>query len=70
MVELQTLISNANYLYFSSTNLAVYKVSEYRAIPCVIVIVDGVVTYVGGPYKEFLAALEAAVEEPLSAKEE
>jgi len=45
-------------------------VSEYRAIPCVIVVVDGVVTYVGGPYKEFLAALEAAVEEPLSAKEE
>lgn len=70
MVELETLISNDNYLYFSSANLAVYKVSEYRAIPCVIVIVDGVVTFVGGPYKEFLAALEAAVEEPLSSKEE
>ncbi|KAG0316604.1 hypothetical protein BGZ97_006611 [Linnemannia gamsii] len=48
----------------------VYKVSEYRAIPCVIVIVEGVVTYVGGPYKEFLAALEVALDEPVAAKEE
>ncbi|KAG0275402.1 hypothetical protein BGZ95_008837 [Linnemannia exigua] len=40
----------------------VYKLAEYKAIPCVILIVDGVVTYVGGPYEEFVAALEAAVE--------
>ncbi|KAK3847683.1 MAG: thioredoxin-like protein [Linnemannia gamsii] len=47
----------------------VYKPSGYKAIPCVILIVDGVVTYVGGPYEEFIAALEAAVE-PVPAKEE
>lgn len=47
-----------------------YKVSEYRAIPCVIVVVEGVVTYVGGPYKEFLAALQVALGELVAAKEE
>ncbi|KAF9416376.1 hypothetical protein BGZ94_010237 [Podila epigama] len=41
---------------------AVYIESEYRAIPCVIVIVDGVVTFVGPPKNEFKAALEAALQ--------
>ncbi|KAF9127575.1 hypothetical protein BGW39_005776 [Mortierella sp. 14UC] len=40
----------------------VFKPSEYKGIPCVIVIVEGVVTYVGGPQKDFIAALEAGVE--------
>ncbi|KAF9092163.1 hypothetical protein BGX23_004563 [Mortierella sp. AD031] len=47
----------------------VYKLSEYRAIPCVIVLVEGVVTYVGSPSEDFVRALEKSLE-PVAAKEE
>ncbi|KAG0300313.1 hypothetical protein BGZ98_009274 [Dissophora globulifera] len=48
---------------------SVYKKSEYRAIPCVIVVVDGVVLFVGEPGNEFKAVLEEALA-VVAAKEE
>ncbi|KAF9964578.1 hypothetical protein BGZ70_006250 [Mortierella alpina] len=48
---------------------SVYKAAEYKAIPCVIVVVNGIVTFVGPPQEAFKAALEKAVEE-VPAKEE
>ncbi|KAF9175936.1 hypothetical protein BGX21_008346 [Mortierella sp. AD011] len=48
---------------------SVYKKTEYRAIPCVIVVVGGVVTYVGCPDENFKNALEVALA-PITAKEE
>ncbi|KAF9962127.1 hypothetical protein BGZ72_010047 [Mortierella alpina] len=48
---------------------SVYKKAEYKAIPCVIVVVRGIVTFVGPPQEDFKAALEKALEE-VPAKEE
>ncbi|KAF9361568.1 hypothetical protein BGX26_001573 [Mortierella sp. AD094] len=48
---------------------SVYAKTEYRAIPCVVLVVDGVVTYVGPPREDFKAALEVALA-PITAKEE
>ncbi|KAF9930990.1 hypothetical protein FBU30_010995 [Linnemannia zychae] len=49
----------------------VYIESGYRAIPCVILIVDNVVTFVGSPRENFETALEAAIaEQSHSTKEE
>ncbi|KAF9212126.1 hypothetical protein BGZ59_007179 [Podila verticillata] len=39
----------------------VYKACGYRAIPCAVMLVDGVVTYVGSPLLTFRSALEAAI---------
>lgn len=41
--------------------LAVFKKTEYKAIPCLIVTLDGEVKYVGSESKGFRAALEEAV---------
>jgi len=48
----------------------VYKRAEYKAIPCVILVVEGVVTYVGSPYNDFVAALEKSLEELVPANED
>lgn len=40
---------------------AVYVKSGYQAIPCVIIVVDGVVTFVGPPQEDFKAALNEAL---------
>ncbi|KAF9272907.1 alpha 1,2-mannosyltransferase 2.4.1 [Mortierella alpina] len=48
---------------------SVYKKTEYKAIPCVIVVVNGTVTFVGPPQEAFKAALEKALVE-VPAKEE
>ncbi|KAF9436100.1 hypothetical protein BGZ76_004809 [Entomortierella beljakovae] len=44
----------------------IYRETGYRAIPCVVLVVDGVVTYVGTPREQFKAALAQAT----AAKEE
>jgi len=49
--------------------IAVYKKTEYKAIPCVIVVANGIVTFVGPPQEAFKVALEKAVEE-IPTKEE
>ncbi|GJJ79126.1 hypothetical protein EMPS_11485 [Entomortierella parvispora] len=41
----------------------VYKTCEYKAIPCVVLLVDNVVTYVGNPREPFIAALELALKQ-------
>ena len=38
--------------------LEVFKKTEYKAIPCVIVLVDGEITYAGSPREEFEKALD------------
>ncbi|KAF9575612.1 hypothetical protein EC968_002548 [Mortierella alpina] len=48
---------------------SVYKTTEYQAIPCVIVVANGVVTFAGPPQEAFKAALERALED-VPAKEE
>ncbi|KAG0300311.1 hypothetical protein BGZ98_009272 [Dissophora globulifera] len=50
----------------------VYNPGQYRGIPCVILIVDGVVQYVGSPQETFRPTLEEALEavEASSAREE
>ncbi|KAF9436102.1 hypothetical protein BGZ76_004811 [Entomortierella beljakovae] len=40
----------------------VYNPSGYRGIPCVIMLVDGVVNYVGSPQENFRQILEQAIE--------
>ncbi|KAF8922746.1 hypothetical protein BGZ58_003837 [Dissophora ornata] len=40
---------------------SVYKKAGYKAIPCVILVVDGLVTYVGSPRDDFKVALEEAL---------
>ncbi|KAF9399151.1 hypothetical protein BGZ94_005803, partial [Podila epigama] len=40
----------------------VYKLTEYKAIPCLIVTLDGAVKYVGPESKSFLSAFKAAVD--------
>ncbi|KAG0264846.1 hypothetical protein BG011_005969 [Mortierella polycephala] len=40
---------------------SVYLKTGYKAIPCVIVVVDGVMTFVGPPQEAFKAALEEAL---------
>ncbi|KAF9210014.1 hypothetical protein BGZ49_008512 [Haplosporangium sp. Z 27] len=40
----------------------VYNPGAYRGIPCVILLVDGVVTYVGSPQENFRPTLEKALE--------
>lgn len=54
---------NKIYFFFLLSHffVAVYKVCEYKAIPCVILLVDGIVSYVGSPRDEFKAALEVAL---------
>ncbi|KAF9398515.1 hypothetical protein BGZ94_005981 [Podila epigama] len=39
----------------------VYKASGYRAIPCAVMLVDGIVKYVGSPLLTFRSVLEEAV---------
>ncbi|KAG0369836.1 thioredoxin-like protein [Gamsiella multidivaricata] len=41
---------------------SVYKPSGYRAIPCAVLLVDGIVVYVGSPLKTFRSVLEEALE--------
>ncbi|KAG0002610.1 hypothetical protein BGZ80_000125 [Entomortierella chlamydospora] len=41
---------------------AVYKPSGYRGIPCAVVLVDGVVVFVGSPLSDFRPVLEQALE--------
>ncbi|KAF9272091.1 hypothetical protein BGZ68_002712 [Mortierella alpina] len=41
---------------------AVYKPSGYRAIPCAVLLVDGLVVYVGSPLENFKPVLEQAME--------
>ncbi|KAF9362059.1 hypothetical protein BGX34_006719 [Mortierella sp. NVP85] len=45
----------------SHASEAIYIKSEYMAIPCVVILVDGVVTFVGPPRVEFKAALNEAL---------
>ncbi|KAG0216530.1 hypothetical protein BGX28_000044 [Mortierella sp. GBA30] len=40
---------------------SVYKKSEYRAIPCVVLVVDGLVSFVGAPQDDFKTVLEEAL---------
>ncbi|KAF9579864.1 hypothetical protein BGW38_003704 [Lunasporangiospora selenospora] len=40
---------------------SVYSKTGYAAIPCVIVLLDGVVTFVGPPEEEFVTALDGAL---------
>ncbi|KAI1300747.1 hypothetical protein EDD11_005948 [Mortierella claussenii] len=47
---------------------AIYKVAGYRAIPCAVLLVDGVVVYVGSPLGSFKSVLEQAVESIFSAR--
>lgn len=42
--------------------IAVYKPSGYRGIPCAVLLVDGVVEYVGTPLETFRSVLEQVVE--------
>ncbi|KAG0345045.1 hypothetical protein BG004_004005 [Podila humilis] len=49
---------------------SVYMKTGYRAIPGLIVTVDGVVTYVGGETKEFREAFENAVKATSTVREE
>jgi hypothetical protein len=46
------------YPYFIIHKLAVYNPGGYRGIPCVILLVDGIVTYVGSPQENFRPILE------------
>ncbi|KAI8345712.1 hypothetical protein B0O80DRAFT_472160 [Mortierella sp. GBAus27b] len=46
---------------------AVYKPSGYRGIPCAVLLVDGIVEYVGTPLETFRSVLEQAVEAVSSA---
>jgi hypothetical protein len=48
-------------VWFGGTLIAVYVKSGYQAIPCVIIVVDGVVTFVGPPQEDFKAALNEAL---------
>ncbi|KAG0045668.1 hypothetical protein BGZ83_009099 [Gryganskiella cystojenkinii] len=48
---------------------AIYKPSEYKAVPCVVLLVDGVVSYAGPPHSGFTPALAVALEQ-VPAKEE
>ncbi|KAF9984275.1 hypothetical protein BGZ65_000726 [Modicella reniformis] len=41
---------------------AVYKPSGYRGIPCAVLLVDGIVAYVGSPLESFRSVLEQALE--------
>ncbi|KAG0244499.1 hypothetical protein BG011_002970 [Mortierella polycephala] len=40
----------------------VYKPSGYRGIPCAVMLIDGVVAYVGSPLETFKSVLEQALE--------
>ncbi|KAI1319446.1 hypothetical protein EDD11_004023 [Mortierella claussenii] len=40
---------------------SIYKPSGYRAVPCVVVVVDGLVTFVGSPNADFKTELEKAL---------
>ncbi|KAF9400977.1 hypothetical protein BGZ94_005344 [Podila epigama] len=40
----------------------IYKATEYRGIPCTILVTDGVVTYVGAPEEQFRLSLDEAIE--------
>lgn len=42
--------------------LAVYKATAYRGIPCVVLVIDGLVTYVGAPQEQFRLTLDEAIE--------
>lgn len=42
--------------------LAVYNPGGYRGIPCVILLVDGIVTYVGSPQEDFRQVLEETLD--------
>jgi len=45
-----------------SSCLAVYKATAYRGIPCVVLVIDGLVTYVGAPQEQFRLTLDEAIE--------
>ncbi|KAG0028262.1 hypothetical protein BGZ82_008527 [Podila clonocystis] len=49
----------------------VYKATAYRGIPCVVLVIDGLVTYVGAPQEHFRLTLDEAIETiaPQNAKE-
>lgn len=39
-----------------------YKATAYRGIPCVVLVIDGLVTYVGAPQEQFRLTLDEAIE--------
>lgn len=59
---LSSLCSCINHVFFFSSFLAVYKATAYRGIPCVVLVIDGLVTYVGAPQEQFRLTLDEAIE--------